>query len=73
MLNKSKYADDAELSHKMTRGDQQAFNEFFEHYYSRVYRYLCRRLNEADAEEVAMITIEQAIRRIETYRAEASL
>lgn len=57
----------------MTRGDQQAFNEFFEHYYSRVYRYLCRRLNEADAEEVAMITIEQAIRRIETYRAEASL
>jgi RNA polymerase sigma-70 factor (ECF subfamily) len=67
------YVDDLALVKRMLRGEQAAFDDFFDRYYARVYRYCARRASQADAEEVAMRTIEQAMRRIETYRGEAAL
>lgn len=73
MSESKPYIEDLALVKRMLRGEQPAFDTFFDRYYTRVYRYCCRRASQADAEEIAMRTMEQAMRRIETYRGEAAL
>ena len=65
--------EDKQLAGRMARGEDAAFNQFFDEYYPRVYRFCVRRLAEAAAEDVAQTVIIQAIRKISSYRGEASL
>ncbi len=67
------YAEDLALVRKILNGDERAFNAFFDQYYGRAYRFCQRRVSDNHAEDIAMDTINQALRRIETYRGEASL
>jgi RNA polymerase sigma-70 factor (ECF subfamily) len=65
--------EDRQLARRVLKGEEAAFDTFFSRYYVRAYRYCQRRAADDDAEEIAMEAIRQAIRRIETYRGEASL
>ena len=58
----------------MLRGDERAFDDFFDAYYDRVFRFAARRAGDATAaEDVAQATLVQAMRRLETWRGEAAL
>jgi RNA polymerase sigma-70 factor (ECF subfamily) len=65
---------DALLVHRMLRGDERAFDDFFDAYYDRVFRFAARRTGDsAAAEDIAQATLVQAMRRLETWRGEAAL
>ena len=58
----------------MLRGEERAFDEFFEAYFDRIFRFAARRTGDADtAEDVAQATLVQAMRKLGTWRGEASL
>jgi RNA polymerase sigma-70 factor (ECF subfamily) len=66
--------DDAPLVHRMLGGDERAFDEFFDAYYDRVFRFALRRCGDADAaEDIAQASLVQAVRRLDTWRGEAAL
>ncbi len=67
------YEEDRNLAKRLMSGDEKAFDAFFHQYYPRIYRFCQRRLSVTDAEDVALETMRQAMRRIETYRGEAML
>jgi RNA polymerase sigma-70 factor, ECF subfamily len=66
---------DRDLVSAMLAGEQRAFNEFFDCYFPRIYRFALSRLgrNEDAAKEVAQATLIKAMRKLSTWRAEASL
>jgi len=65
---------DRRLAKQILAGDEQAFRQFVDDYFPRLYRYARQRLrNEADVDDVVQITLTQAARRLETYRGEATL
>jgi RNA polymerase sigma-70 factor (ECF subfamily) len=58
----------------MLRGDAAAFQEFFDGHFQRLYRFaLARSGNEDLAEEIVQATFVNAIRRLASFRGEASL
>jgi RNA polymerase sigma-70 factor (ECF subfamily) len=58
----------------MLAGDEDAFQEFFDAYFPRLYRFaLTRAGNEDAAEEIVQATLIQAIRKLSTFRGEAAL
>lgn len=58
----------------MLSGDERAFDEFFETYFDRVFRFALRRTRDEDAaEEAAQATLVRAMRKLETWRGEATL
>lgn len=63
------------LARRLIRGDERAFDAFFECHFPGLYRFALARLggNEDAAEEVAQATLCKAIRKIATYRGEAAL
>jgi RNA polymerase sigma-70 factor (ECF subfamily) len=66
--------DDADLVRRMLAGDERAFDEFFEAYFDRVFRFAVSRTRDEDAaEEVTQATLVCAVRRLETWRGEAAL
>ena len=67
------YSEDKALAREVAKGREEAFRRFFDLYYPRLYRFCVRRLNEDAAEDVAQTVIIQSIRKIGTYRGEASL
>ena len=66
---------DRKLAKRMLAGREDAFEEFFEGYFPRLYRFALVRLNhDADAaEEVVQVVLSQAVRKIASYRGEAAL
>jgi len=66
---------DRRLVRRLRNGDEEAFDEFFERMFPRVYRFALPRVgrHEDAAEDVAQATLSQAVRRLETWRGEASL
>jgi RNA polymerase sigma-70 factor (ECF subfamily) len=65
---------DRELVRRMRRGDERAFDEFFDVYYPRLYRFAAGRVRHADAaEDIAQATLVLAIRKAGTWRGEAAL
>ena len=66
-------SDDKKLVKQMLAGKQSAFDLFFGRYYPRIYRFCANRAPLNDAEDIAMKTMRQAMRRIETFRGESSL
>jgi RNA polymerase sigma-70 factor (ECF subfamily) len=67
--------DDRLLVRRMSRGDEAAFTDFFESHFPPLYRFALRRMggNEQAAEEIAQTTLCNAMRKLGTYRGEASL
>jgi RNA polymerase sigma-70 factor, ECF subfamily len=65
---------DRDLIRRMRNGDDNAFREFFDAYFPRLYRFaLARVRQEAAAEDIAQAAIVLAIRKAETWRGEAAL
>ena len=69
------YLDDKRLVKQLLKGDQQAFDHFFEDNFARLYRFAIVRLSDdpEGAREVVQIVLTRAIRKIHTYRAESAL
>lgn len=67
--------DDKHLVHRLRGGEEAAFEEFFEAMYPALFRFALARLNgqREAAEDVAQTALFKAIRKLETYRGEASL
>jgi hypothetical protein len=67
--------DDGKLVAALLRGDEQAFQTFFESYFPRLYQFALRRLSgDAEATRHAVqATLTKAIRNLPTYRREATL
>jgi RNA polymerase sigma-70 factor (ECF subfamily) len=67
--------DDKRLVRRLLSGDEAAFEEFFEATYPALFRFALARLNgqREAAEDVAQAALFKAIRKLDTYRGEASL
>lgn len=58
----------------MLKGDEGAFQEFFDAYFDRVFRFAARRTRDADAaQDLAQATLVTAVRKLDTWRGEAAL
>jgi RNA polymerase sigma-70 factor (ECF subfamily) len=68
-------SDDKGLAARMCQGEQRAFDEFFNAYFDRLYRFALVRLNQdADAaEDVVQQTLTRAVQKIALYRGESAL
>jgi RNA polymerase sigma-70 factor, ECF subfamily len=66
---------DPQLIRRMLAGDERAFEEFFNAYFPRVYRFALPRLNgDVDAtHEVVQIALGKAIRKLGSFRGESGL
>jgi RNA polymerase sigma-70 factor (ECF subfamily) len=69
------YFEDKNLSKRLLAGDERAFNQFFDDYFSRLYRFALARLSndEAAACDVTQAALSKALRKIHLYRGEAAL
>lgn len=67
--------DERELVRRMLAGEEQAFEEFFDGHFSRLYRFALARLgHDADAaEEVVQMALCNAIPALKSWRGEATL
>ncbi|HXT71736.1 MAG TPA: RNA polymerase sigma factor [Vicinamibacterales bacterium] len=66
--------DDTELIQRMRSGDEHAFDEFFNAFFPRLFRFAVRRLgNEDAAEDVVQAALVSAMRKIASWRGEAAL
>lgn len=68
-------ASERDLVRRMLSGREEAFSEFFDGHFPRLYRFALARLNhDADAaEEVVQIVMCRAVSRIKSFRGEARL
>jgi RNA polymerase sigma-70 factor (ECF subfamily) len=67
--------NDSNLVMRLRRGEQRSFDEFFNEYYPKLYRFVRRRLRDdtATCEDVAQATICRALESLHTFRGEAAL
>jgi RNA polymerase sigma-70 factor, ECF subfamily len=67
--------DDKTLVSKLLAGDEQAFREFFDEYFDRLYRFaMARTRGETDlSEEASQRALCRAVRRLDSFRGDASL
>jgi RNA polymerase sigma-70 factor (ECF subfamily) len=66
---------DRQLVERLLHGDARAFDEFFNEYYPKLFRFVKRRLPQdaAAAEDVAQATICRALESLHGFRGEAAL
>jgi RNA polymerase sigma-70 factor (ECF subfamily) len=66
---------DQELIERLLHGDARAFDEFFNEYYPKIYRFVKRRIpqNRAAAEDIAQATLCRALESLDNFRGEATL
>lgn len=69
------YIEDRKLTKRLLAGDERAFNQFFDDYFSRLYRFSLARLSndENAAGEVTQAALSRALQKIHLYRGEAAL
>ncbi len=69
------HEEDIKLVGRMMSRDQAAFREFFDDYFPRLYRFTLRRVSDDPeaARDVVQAALTRGVRRLETYRGEASL
>ncbi len=66
--------EDRRLAERLAKGEESAFNEFFNTYFSRLYRFAVTRMRDDDAaRDIVQQTLCRALRKIDTYRGEAAL
>ena len=68
-------SEDKDLATRILRGDEGAFEQFFEGHFPGLYRFALARVNgnEDAAEEAAQVTLCKALTKMHTYRGEATL
>ena len=69
------HEDDLNLASRLVAGDTRSFEQFFNDYFPRLFRFILRR-SGGDAEvarDVAQSALLKGIRKLESYRGEASL
>lgn len=68
-------ANDKQLVERLLAGDERAFRGFFDEYFDRLYRFALSRTRGDPhlAEEAAQRALCRAVRRLDSYRGEASL
>ena len=65
---------DRRLVSRLVAGDERAFDEFFDAYFQKIYRFALRRVgDESLAEDVAQTTLTAAVRGLAGWRGEAAL
>jgi RNA polymerase sigma-70 factor (ECF subfamily) len=66
---------DQELVGRLRRGERAAFDEFFNEYYPKLYRFVKRRMprDAAGCEDIAQATLCRALESLHGYRGEAAL
>ena len=71
----SEHRVDGELVKALRAGDQGAFDEFFNAYFPRLYRFVLPRLEHSHdaAQDVCQEVLARALKRLGTYRGEAAL
>lgn len=69
------WSDDKALVNRLLHGHPEAFKTFFDGYFPRLYRFALNRLaGDGDAaEDAAQEALCKAVRKLQTYRGEASL
>ena len=69
------HEDDPKLVGKLMSRDHAAFREFFDDYFPRLFRFTLRRVDgdEEVARDIVQAALGRGVRRLETYRGEASL
>ena len=68
------HADDLKLARSLVTGDEKMFNQFFEQFFPRLYRFAFSRLSdESIVEDVVQSTLMNAMRGMKNYRREASM
>lgn len=69
------YLDDKRLAKQLLAGDELAFNRFFEDNFARLYRFAQTRLpdDREAVRDVVQDSLNRALRKIHTYRAEAAM
>ena len=68
------HSGDMQLVQRVLAKERAAFEQFFEIYFSRLYRFCVMRTdNDAAAEDIVQITLQKALRGLAGYRGEASL
>lgn len=66
--------EDRRLAERLIKGEESAFNEFFNTYFARLYRFTITRLRDEDAaRDIVQQTLCRALRKIDGYRGEAAL
>jgi RNA polymerase sigma-70 factor (ECF subfamily) len=66
--------EDRRLAERLSKGEESAINEFFNTYFSRLYRFAATRMRDDDAaRDSVQQTLCRALRKIDTYRGEAAL
>jgi RNA polymerase sigma-70 factor (ECF subfamily) len=68
-------SNDMQLVARLLAGERQAFDQFFNEYYPKLYRFALRRLrgDAAACEDVAQATLCRALESLRGYRGEAAL
>jgi RNA polymerase sigma-70 factor (ECF subfamily) len=66
---------DVALARRILAGDEKAFDEFFDRYFPRLYRFALARLGDDGdvAEDIVQRVLIRALDRLHSYRGEASL
>jgi RNA polymerase sigma-70 factor (ECF subfamily) len=69
------HLEDRRLVRRLLANEARAFNEFFDDYFPRLYRFARVRLNDdpESAKEITHVTLSKAIRKLQSYRGEAAL
>jgi RNA polymerase sigma-70 factor (ECF subfamily) len=69
------YLDDKRLAKRVLGGDEDAFRQFFDENYARLYRFALTRLkNDAEAaQDIVQHSFSKALRKLDTYKAESQL
>jgi RNA polymerase sigma-70 factor (ECF subfamily) len=69
------YLDDRKLVRRLLAGDEQAFSQFFDENFSRLYRFALVRTSHDEnvAGEIVQAALSRALRKAHTYRGESAL
>lgn len=75
MTRPDMHEDDRQLVQRLVAGDEQAFRGFFDDYFPRMFRFILRRLDgdEESARDIVQSALIKGVRKLESYRGEASL
>lgn len=69
------YLEDRKLVKRLLAGDEQAFNQFFDENFGRLYRFVLARVSHDPeaTQEIVQAALSRALKKIHTYRGESAL
>lgn len=69
------YLEDKKLVTRLLKGDEHAFNQFFDENFARLYRFVLARVShdEEASKEIVQTALSKALKHMKSYRAEAAL